>query len=277
MKKYRITVLASSLVLVLTLAALPAMAQTVNAGSDPFRTPGDGSTYATLTLPLGFLCANWGGTFTVVLKGVPVVTNPAGAFGNSDTIIERLQNAVFDSSGNAVTRIAVRALHFRAAPNLASPCGSWQVDVGLNGSQSQTAMNIQRTSASGGTFDADIKVLPVWTFTNVNDGTVKQLFSAENILLSSVPIGWRYSQCPGGITHTSSVLVDSDNDGVPDLPVPGTSNFAPGWTQTCVRLKPCRDKNVDPVKHCYQPAGKVNETDPDETPVDPKDPVGVEG
>lgn len=257
-------------VALLALLAAPAWTQNVLKGSDVWSTPGDGSTHAVLSLPLDFF--DPGCTFqgTVVLKGVKIATSPANAFGNADTVIERLTDGAFDGNGVDILPIAVRALHFKSTQNIATTCGQWAADVSLNNPQAVTRMTITRTSSSGGTFTAPISVATTWTFTR-SDGAVRTL-DTNNTLDSSTPIEWRYSSCPGSVTTGGVVQVDTNNDGVPDTAVNGVSNFYAGRSATCQLLKPCRNKNVDPATHCYQAASSLIIVDP--VPTDPVEPVG---
>jgi len=244
----------------LALVAAPVCAQTVLKGSDVWHTPADGSTSAVLNLPFGFFDPGCGFQGTVVLQGGHVATSPATAFGNADTVIERLQDTVFDVNGVGSVPIAVRALHLKATQNLSTSCGQWAAEVSLNNPQAVTRMTIKRTGSSGGTFTAPISVATTWTFTRT-DGTVRTL-DTNNTLDSSTPTEWRYSSCPGAVKTGGVVQVDTDNDGVPDTAVNGVSNFFAGYTSSCALLKPCRNKNVDPATHCYQGASAIIEVDP---------------
>lgn len=249
--------------LLVLLVAVSASAQPVTRGSDAWMTPGNGSTSAFLTVPPGFFCAGdngWSGS--VVLQGVPVATNPPGAFGSADTIIERLGDAVFDATGTARVRIVVRGLNFAATQPISTACGDWSASVGLNGTQPITTMTIRlnnqgpaAAAPTGGTFTAPIAVNATWRFTNQTTGATTSL-NTSNVLNSTIPTPWRYSPCPGVLVVGGTILVDTDNDGVPDTPVQGNSNFFPGLDELCRRLQVCRDKNIDPVKHCYVLTGQ---------------------
>jgi hypothetical protein len=46
----------------------------------------------------------------VTLRGVPWAASPAHSLGNTDTVVERLDDAVFDADGMATTRIRLVAL-----------------------------------------------------------------------------------------------------------------------------------------------------------------------
>jgi len=270
------TSLGVGLCVVLLAVALvaPAAAQTVTKGSDPWFTRGDGSTFAQLNLPNDFFALGCSFQGKVVLKGVPIPSTPANAFGNADTIVERLDDAVFDVNGNASVRIAVRALSFRAVADLSTPCGTWKAEVKLNNPQTFTRMALKRTGTAGGTFTAPISVATNWVFTNNTSHQIVTL-ATFNTLDSPTPIPWKYGSCPGEARTSGPVTVDTNGDGTPDTLISGTSNVAAGYDPTnCALFKPCRNKNVDPATHCYEGASAIIIVDPGPDPV-PVDPVPV--
>src|SRR6185436_6075704 len=131
-------------------------------GIDLWRTPGAGGTFADFArepLPAGFFCAT-SAPFTgrIVFRGVPVKTKPASALGPADTIIQRLDDAVFTKGlaaihpfalrGNdgsmqqvdasffsgqevAATRIQVKAISFAGVQPVKTACGSFAVRASL--------------------------------------------------------------------------------------------------------------------------------------------------
>jgi hypothetical protein len=275
MKRNNRTSIGVGLCVVLLAVALvaPAAAQTVTKGSDPWFTRGDGTSNAQLNLPLDYFGPGCTFQGTVALKGVPVASTPANAFGNADTIVERLDDAVFDASGNATVRIAVRSLRFRTTQDLVTPCGTWKAEVKLNNPQALTRMTLKRAGTAGGTFTAPISVATNWVFTNNSTGQVLTL-ARFNTLDSTVPIPWKYGSCPGEARTSGAVTVDTNGDGTPDTLIAGTSNVAAGYDASCALFKPCRNKNVDPATHCYEGASAIIIADPgDPVPVDPV-PVG---
>lgn len=144
--------------LLVGLAALPAAAQTIPPGPDYWVTPDNSRTF--FTFPDGDVEALCGAPSSttwnhrVNLKGVPVSAVTA----DYDTVVQRLDNAVFDTTGHAQTRIVVKALSFASAAPQGTPCGTLNWTVGLAGTQSHTIMRLRRTSAQGGFFSADISV-----------------------------------------------------------------------------------------------------------------------
>lgn len=149
------TTLAS--ILLLALAALPAPAQRViPAGKDIWVTPANGQTVFTFAPgDVESLCgaapsSSW--NHQIALEGVPFQGS------DWDTMVLRLDDAVFNSSGVATTRAQVEHLDLRSTGTTVTPCGTLYFRVGLAGSQATTTMTIVRTTAGGGLFHADIAV-----------------------------------------------------------------------------------------------------------------------
>jgi hypothetical protein len=242
---------------VVALAAVPALAQDViTRGTDSWKTAGDGSSYTDLSLPAGFLdknCAAFQGR--VILAGVPIVTSPPDAFYGGDTLVERLDDAVFDAKGVATTNIIVRGLHFQVVDPLKTDCGDWSADVGLDKQQTVTQMTIVREDASGGYFTAPIAVDVVWTFTRSSDGAVRTL-STSNVLTSDEKSPWQSGTCSkAAAVNRRAPLIDAHNHGKPALKVASVSRgFNPGYGPNCLPNVLCRGKQIDPSVHCYSPA-----------------------
>lgn len=228
----------------LLLIALPALAadRAVQSGIDPWYTPGDGRTFidfATIPLPAGFFCFK-SAPFTgrVVFRGVPVATGESKVLGNTDTIVQRLDEAVFDKSGVANTRIQVRVLHFESVQPIKTACGEYNVEVRLNGEQPITRMRIVRENDHGGRFFAPIAVNGKVVFTPVRGGSSEILEVTRNVRFpANQGISWADQTPPSkGIRRAGFVQVDTDNDRVPDAFLPGTSsNFAAGVAFRAVR------------------------------------------
>jgi hypothetical protein len=86
--------------IVLTLTALPCLAadRVIYNGIDLWRTMGNGSTFADFAknpIPAGFFCAR-SEPFTgrIAFQGVPVATGTPGVLGKTDTLVQRLDDAV---------------------------------------------------------------------------------------------------------------------------------------------------------------------------------------
>jgi hypothetical protein len=242
---------------VLVLLAVPALAQDViTRGTDPWYTAPDGSSYTDLNLPAGFLdkdCSGYQGH--VVLAGVPVEAKPADAYYYGDTLVERLEDAVFDANGVAKVKIVVRGLHFKGADALKTDCGEWSADVGLAKEQTPTEMTIVRENENGGYFTAPISVDTVWTFTRSSDGAVRTL-NTSNILTSDEKSPWQAGTCTKAAAVTRKpALINATNHGKPSLKIAAISRgFNPGFGPNCLPNVLCRGKQIDPSIHCYSPA-----------------------
>ncbi|HYO13571.1 MAG TPA: hypothetical protein VE685_10295 [Thermoanaerobaculia bacterium] len=226
-------------IVALVFAALPvsALDRVIDSGIDLWWTRGDGGTYAdfsTEPIPAGFFCAtseSFAGR--IVFRGVPVVTEVPGALGRTDTIVHRLDNAVFNKRGVAMTRIQVRAMTFESIAPVKTACGDFNVKVSLNGGQPITRMRIIREGESGGRFLAPIAVNVKLTFLPLAGPARENLEITKNIRFAPNPQAqWAVKPGFGGMEHPGFVKVDTDGDAVPDTFLPGTSNFAGGWSGT---------------------------------------------
>ncbi|MES1242413.1 MAG: hypothetical protein ABUT39_12400 [Acidobacteriota bacterium] len=184
----------SVLLLLASFLAIPALAQTIPPGKDYWVTPNNGQTdFAFPSGDVESLCgqpasSTW--NHKVVLRGVPA----AGS--DYDTVVSRLDTAVFNSSLLAQTRIQVAALNFASASPQATPCGTLTWTVGLSGSQAVTLMKLRRISATGGLFSADIAVSV--EFKGYRGGVyLGSLF--YNIVLPDPATGTPWSFGPSGV------------------------------------------------------------------------------
>jgi hypothetical protein len=217
------------------LVAVPAFAadRTITNGVDLWQTPGDGTSFADFSeqsLPAGFFCPGSGPfTGTIVLKGIPIAGDKPGALGPTDTIIQRLDNATFNKRGVATTRIQMRAMQFESAAPVKTACGDFNLKVTLDGEQPITTMRIVRDHAKGGRFFAPIWVNVKLSFTPVGRITTEALELRKELRFPPAR-DQRWSAKPGnsGLPTEGVLKVDTDNDGVPDAFLPGTSNFAAG-------------------------------------------------
>lgn len=168
----------------LVVAALPAAAgqkpiDRVPAGLDYWQTLSFGATaysFAREPLPAGFLCAG-SPAFTgqVLFEGVPLRTEPAGILGTTDTVIERLDDAVFNARGIATSRLRARALDLRATEPIKTACGNFKVTAGLAADQPITSITFHRQNKLGGIFNADLRLRVRIDFTNLQTGKVSSL------------------------------------------------------------------------------------------------------
>jgi hypothetical protein len=226
--KMRKTVLLFALVLLVAGSAFAAD-RVIRGGSDLWTTPADGGTFADFALepiPAGFFCPG-SAPFTgqIVFKGVPLVTDEPGALGTTDTIIERLDDAMF-KRGVATTRIQIRALSLESVAPFKTSCGDYKAVVTLTGEQPVTTMRILRDNAKGGRFMAPLSVNIRTTFIPVGRNVSNEkLELVQTINFDVTPNAWSNGAGLSRLERKASVVVDTDGDNVPDAEVRGTSNF----------------------------------------------------
>jgi hypothetical protein len=225
------------------LAALPAAAATVRTiqnGIDVWHTAGDGSTFVNFDrnpIPKGFFCSK-SASFTgrIVLQGRALATGAPGELGGADTIVQRLDDATFDGSGVATTRIQLRALQLESVTPVKTSCGSFNVLVTLSGTQPTTQMKIIRETESSGRFEAPIAVQYKIAFLPTRVGG-QRLELVRSFTLAPAPNAtWGTVAQAKSFSHQATLLVDTDGDRIPDAYVPRTSgNFQVGWTPAWAR------------------------------------------
>jgi hypothetical protein len=246
---------------------------TIQRGVDIFATAGNGRTFydfAQNPIPAGFFCKG-SKPFTgrVAFKGLPLTTGTPGQLGNADTVIERLDDAVFDDKGIATTRIQFRALSLVSIAPIKTACGTFHVYVSLRGKQRVTTMDIYRTQDAGGNFVAPLAVNTRVTFIPVKPArnkAARKLELAADFTFPATPLPWRFSA--GALEKgMGPVIVDTNGDLIPDTPLPSTSNFLAGsspdrflakvdsYYSTC---DPCATEtcHIDPStgkEHCSYP------------------------
>lgn len=225
-------ILVFSLFLSLFLGLAPAFADDViYAGIDVFTTPDNSETFVDFTeepIPAGFFCqGSRAFTGKIEFQGVPVVTGEGGVLGDTDTIVERLDDARFDEDGVATTRVQIRALQLASTSPIETDCGTYDVRVALSGRQPVTQMKIIQESAQGGRFLAPIGVNARVIFTPTGGGAA--LSVAKDVRFPADPRGpWSTKADDAAPQVSGSVQVDTDFDGRVDTQLPGTSNFAAG-------------------------------------------------
>lgn len=225
-----LTMLMSSLLLGLSPLSADSVIQR---GIDVFTTAGDGRTFYDFSqnpIPAGFFC-NKSKAFTdrVAFKGLPLATGIPGQLRNADTVIERLDDSVFNAKGTAVTRLRFRALSLVSIAPVKTACGDFHVYVSLGGKQRTTTMNIFRTQQGGGEFVAPLAVDVRLTFIPVKPAPNKARTwkLEEGFTFPAIPIPWSFAD-EAVVKRTGRVSVDTNGDLTPDTLLPGTSNFSPG-------------------------------------------------
>ena len=225
--------------------------QDIEAGIDIFRTPaGSGENVTTqdfsdTPIQAGFFDFDsrqsdaYGGT--IRFKGTPLKTSPARKLGNTDTVVERMEDAVFSGAQPVTIPIIIRALSLKSTTPITVTYDSgqsseeWEVTAGLSSvPQTEGTMTIVPETDTGGTFSSALLVQPKMRFTLKSDPSVfKDLdFGVEGlepIEFAATDAPWAYSTGRGGVEYENDIMVDTDGDGIPDTWVPGTSNFAAGW------------------------------------------------
>jgi len=231
----------------------------IQSGTDVFTTVGGKTFYdfADGPIPAGFFCkGSKAFTGRVTFKGLPLATETPGQLGGGDTVIERLDDAVFDAKGIARTRIQFRALSLVSIAPVKTGCGAFHVYVSLAGKQRVTSMKILRTQEGGGTFAAPLAVDVRMAFTPVKPARkARKLELVGSFTFPANPVPWSFAR--GEMTNRiGDAVVDTNGDLAPDTLVPGTSNFLPGWqpgqsmNKACCREYVCHEESSG-KEHCY--------------------------
>jgi hypothetical protein len=227
--------------------------------------------FAKEPIPAGFFCAgSQPFTGTVTFKGAPLATEPARALGDIDTVVRRLDDAVFDEKGVASTRIQLMALSLVSTQPIETSCGKYNVAVHLDGEQPTTTMRIIRTSALGGTYSAPLALKVKAVFTPVTgDASARRELSSRIDLGPSTNSVWVYLKAP---QYKNAIKLDTDGDGRPDTLLPAGSNFLPGVTPAVFKGEPIKPTLAMAVPAC--PPGQTpyqachcdpNSTDPNQS------------
>lgn len=249
-----------AVVLLFGISHLSSAAPAIKPGIDVFATLGGGATYYNFSknpIPAGFFCDS-SKTFTgrVALKGLPVETGTPGQLRNTDTIVERLDEAVFDANGVAETRIRFRALSMVSIAPIKSSCGAYHVYITLDGKQPITKMRIHLSEAGGGSFRAPLAANVRLTFVPVRGTSSRKLELKGRVTFPGKPIPWTV---PDGkiLKPMESAFVDTNGDLHPDTWLPGTSNFTAGVPPEALRSINakgfdcyCTCHDADGERHC---------------------------
>lgn len=266
MRRALVCTLVLALLAALSAAASPAPLRTVQNGIDVWRTAGDGTTFVKFDknpIPRGFFCPS-SDAFTdrIVLQGRPLATGTPGELGGADTIVQRLDDATFDGSGVATTRVQIRALQLESVAPIKTSCGTFNVRVTLSGTQPTTQMKIVRETATSGHFEAPVAVTYKISFLPTRVGGQK-LEVVRSFLLAADPKStWGTIPQTKAVARQTTLLVDTDGDQIPDTYLPRTSgNFQAGWTPAFARAMAerrnlkyqapaaCNPPDTDPICH----------------------------
>ncbi|HYG64615.1 MAG TPA: hypothetical protein VEL74_18695 [Thermoanaerobaculia bacterium] len=185
------------------------------------------TSFAKDPIPAGFFCeGSQPFTGTIVMKGAPLATKPAQGLGEpADTVVARLDDAVFNAKGEATTRIQLKALSLAGLEPIETGCGLYDVSVRLDGEQPVTTMKIVKTSAKGGSYEAPLALNVKVVFTPVTGDVkgVRELSRRVNLGPGTHSV-WTFAERP---RYEGSIWIDSDGNGKPDMQVRG-SNFVAG-------------------------------------------------
>lgn len=212
-------------------------------GDDGWQTPvGSTVDFSNNPLPADFFF-NGSQPFTgeVRLRGEPLVTDPPGALGSTDTIVRRLSDSTPLGVGqSAVVPIQIVALNLVSSEPLivtgAAQCQRWDMRVCLTGKFNAGIigqMLIRRECADGGTFDTDLPVQAFFEFRRQSDGFIVGL-NAPLETLTGTTAPWALIGGPGGFNPDSQNQDDLPSgvlifncDSPFDFSI-GQSNFRPG-------------------------------------------------
>jgi hypothetical protein len=210
--------------------AIPAIAadRSIHSGIDIWATKADGRThydFSNSPIPAGFFCANSAPFADVIFfKGAPIATGTPGALGGADTIVQRLDDAAFNKSGVATTRIQLRALNLVSMFPAKTSCGDFNVKASLDGDQPITRMRIIRETPTSGSYIAPLGLNVKMVFTPVNDPSARPLVLRKNIQFKPKPNAtWTSKPQTGLVRHEDFVKIDTDGDGAPDSFIEGTT------------------------------------------------------
>lgn len=212
------------------LFAVPALAgdAVITNGIDLWRTPGTGGTFVDFSRNPKAL----GKTDTIIQRlDDAVFTKNLTAFNpialrSSDGIVRQIGASSFRGQEVAITRIQVKAISFASVRPVETGCGLAEVKASLAGEQPITEMIIVRDGGNGGHFYAPLALNVRLTFTPIAGGAPVEV--VRNIQFPAKAFS-SWTDAPGRrVAYNSFVSIDSDSDGTMDVMLPGTSNFAAG-------------------------------------------------
>jgi hypothetical protein len=178
-------------VLLLSLAAIPATAQTIPAGTDRWVTPANNQTL--FLFPSGDVESLCGAPPSSLWDHHVFLRGIAQGGSDWDTAVTRLDNAVFGTSGSASTRIQVTSLNFSSITAQSTPCGTLTWMVRLSGTQPITTMKLTRTASNGGSFFATISVRVEFRAFDASGAYRGSLFYSRDLPDTGSGVGWSFS------------------------------------------------------------------------------------
>ncbi|HEX9941166.1 MAG TPA: hypothetical protein VGG03_04060 [Thermoanaerobaculia bacterium] len=248
-KSWAAWALAPLVLVALATAAATPREDVVHKGVDLWTTAAgvSATSFAADPLPADFFCpGSKPFTGTIRLRGVPLTAEPGAGLGTTDTIVRRLDDARFDRSGVARTRIQLVALSLASLEPVVTECGAYDVRVRLEGEQPTTTMKIARTSADGGTYEDSLSLRIKVLFIPVKGGATRAV--SRRIDLGPAKIAnWTFAPAR---RPARAVKVDTDGDRALDTLLPPPTSFAPdrAWDAT-------DDECMEPHPSCHAAPG----------------------
>jgi len=198
-------------------------------GFDYWQTLGGGASYMNFAdnpIPADFFCeGSEAFTGKIILEGVPLATQPIGELGTTDTIVERLDPAVFED-GVAYSRIRIKAIHLVSRNVMDTGCGQWNVAMGLTEKQPITDIVYEKTGDDHGHFSADLVLNARIVFTHaVNKKLVRVLERTVHFSeFHQSPFQMRPAANDDDLAAkrraiVERLMVDTDADGLADSPL----------------------------------------------------------
>ena len=236
-----------------TTATVQPAAVNIPAGDDAWMTPPDGGTFVDFVndpIPAGFFNDSVAFAGKIAFQGVPLVTNPPGALGVADTVVQRTSRtgslAVGQSAPVSIVFLALslRAINPITVTNTDGSTELWDVRAGLTGAgQTVGSMTITRAHADGGTYDSTLHADVQLVFTQISPATGEVRTLVESMTFGAPGESWTLVNGPGGFQPgqlqidplPGGVELDVDGDGFLDgVFTIGRSNFQVGvkWNPT---------------------------------------------
>lgn len=250
----KIVIVATTIILAPLWYNSAALAQNVLAGVDLWETrPGDASHEFGGGTDCPPIPADFFGPGSdpfdgiIYFQGQPLQTIPAGTLGSTDTIVERLTDAELPSCPSFDTvDIEIVALNLVSTEPITVTYGGmedpdyWDVQMCLSSAvpQGTGIMTISQNCSAGGTFTAELPLLPKFIFTKVGEPSTQWTIDYGSWGIGPVYYAvtdghWLYSDHGFHvITSPGGLLVDHDCDGTSDVAVGSSSNFYPGLKAT---------------------------------------------
>jgi len=240
MKPQRIVLAVIGCIGCVAILASPSNGAVVNPGNDLFKTSpgatqefGTGGVDSAPAIPADFFDPG-SDPFTGTVN---LMSNPLGTFGgfgvgSADTIVRRLVTANVPNMGDSDTiPIEIVALSLTSVSPITVTFNGgqnpelWDVDVTLSPSTpSPGTMTINHSAPEGGTYDADMNVFVLFTFTRQSDSSVRLLDSGTipynaNVTTSNSP-NWEHEP-----TNGQSVVLGLTGDESNLAGAPWTNDF----------------------------------------------------